>query len=561
VRIGCALGLLLALVWLGTEAQAQTSPSGATTSGHRCLIVAGSADTPFVRDFNPFGHPLDFTWGGIYEPLVVVTNSGGGHQYDWLASALDWSKDGRTLTLTVRHGVTWSDGKPLTSRDVLYTLTAGRQDRDMDQIGLTQPGNEVASIELVGSDKVAIHLKARDSSFVAAVLANNLRVVPEHIFSRISHVSAWMNPNPVGTGPFAVVQSFGDQGYVLARNPHYWLAGAPHFPCIERILASSGDSAVLQMVHGDVDLTNNLVTHVEQAYVAHDPQHFHFFYPASSLPVGLFLDDGRYPFSLVAFRKAISLAIDRETVARLAEYGYAPPVDAIGINRIWNDWMDPKSAAEARRLAAYDPAAAKRALLADGFSYRRGTLIDPHGAPVVITAKVIASWSDWVTAWRVIARNLGAIGIHVDVRLVPTWGDWQSDAFSTRVATLLWNNFGNGPTPYTYFKQHLDRGSFIPSGQQADRTGNWEHFQSAEGTRLLTAYRGTFDRAVQRRLTARLERLWLKTLPYVPLFAAPEWSTYSTRHFVGFPSERDFYLRPSYFTSDYVVALTRIRPA
>jgi hypothetical protein len=47
----------------------------------------------------------------------------------------------------------------------------------------------------------------------------------------------------------------------------------------------------------------------------------------------------------------------------------------------------------------------------------------------------------------------------------------------------------------------------------------------------------------------------------VPLFAAPQWSTYSTKYFVGFPNERDFYVEPLLSNSDYVVALTRIRPA
>jgi peptide/nickel transport system substrate-binding protein len=558
VRIAFVMALVLALCCAGAAA---TTSHGETASGHPCLVVTGETDTPFLRNFNPFANPVPFTWGGIYEPLVVVTSAGGGHEYKWLASALAWSRDRRTLTLTVRHGVRWTDGRPLTSRDVLYTLTAGRQHRVMDQIGLTRPGNEVASINLVGSDRVAIHLKARDSSFVASVLANNLFVVPEHVFAKIHRVSAWLNRNPVGTGPFAVVQRFGDQAYVLARNPHYWLKGAPHFACVERVMGSSVESALLQMVQGDIDVTNNLVPNAQKAYVSHDPTHYHFFYPAAAPPTGLYLDDTKYPYSLVAFRKAISLAVDREAIARVAEFGYAPPVDAIGINRIWKTWVGPKLTAEAKRLASYDPGAARRALLAAGFTYRQGVLFDPRGNRVAIRAKVIASWPDWVPAWQLIALNLHDIGITVDLKLVPTWGDWYPDAFSTKVATLLWGTSGNGRTPYAYFKEHFDRASFVPPGKSAELTGDWEHFQSPTGTRLLGAFKKTLDPVVQRRLAARLERLWLQTLPFVPLFASPVWSTYSTKYFVGFPTEHDFYIQPSFFSSDYVVALTRIRRA
>jgi peptide/nickel transport system substrate-binding protein len=534
---------------------------GASASvGHRCLVVAGEGDTAFTRNFNPFAGPVDFTWGGIYEPLVVVTQAGGGREYRWLASDLSWSKDARTLTVTVRHGVRWSDGRPLTSRDVLFTLTAGRRDKAMDQIGLTRPRSGIASIELAGEDKVAIRLEHPDSTFIARVLANNLSVVPEHVFAKIRDIRAWANPNPVGTGPFTRVERFGNQGYVLGRNRHYWLKGRPRIPCVERMLASSRDGALIEMRRGAVDLTNAYIPNVEQTYVAHDPAHFHFFYATTGLPVGLFFDDSRYPYSLVALRKAISLAIDREALSHGAEYGYAPPADAIGIERNWPGWLDAETARGAKRLATYDPPSSRRLLLAAGFSYRGTELRDPRGHPVTLDAEVIGSWTDWVTCWRMIAKDLRQIGIEVNVKVVPTWDDWQPDAFATRTATLLWNNFGNGPTPYDYFEQHLDRASFVPSGRSADTTGNWEHFWSPEGTRLLRSFRETFDVAEQRRLTRALARLWLRTLPYVPLFVGPAWSTYSTRYFTGFPTARDYYIQPSFFTSDYVVALTRIRP-
>jgi peptide/nickel transport system substrate-binding protein len=557
-----AAALAVGLSCLGIAGERPAVGLGAAASGHRCLVVTGATDTGFSRNFNPFTSSLlDFTEGGIYEPLVVVTNAGTGHVYKWLASGLSWSKDGRTLTITVRRGVRWTDGRPLTNRDVLYTLTAGRQTKIMDQIGLTRPGNEVASINLVGSRRVAIHLKRRDSTFVASVLANDFRVVPEHVFAKVKNVGAWVNPHPVGTGPFAVVEQFGTQAYTLGRNPHYWLKGAPHFPCIRRVLASSAESAVLQMANGDIDLTNNFVPNVEKAYVSHDPRHYHFFYPAVTPPVGLYFDDTKYPYSLVAFRKALSRAINRVEISRFAEYGYAPPVDAIGINRIWDSWMDPRLRVQASRLASYSPAAARRMLLAAGFTYAKRALLDPRGNRVSLEAKVIATWPDWRAAWQIIAKDLNDIGIAVKVKLVPNWDPWWNDAASTKVATLLWSTAGIVPTPEPYFAEHLDRAAFVPSGKNAELTGNWEHFQSARATRLLEAFRGTFDHKAQRRLAGQLERLWLQEMPYVPLFAGPQWSTYSTRHFVGFPSKDDFYLEPSFMTSDYVVALTRIRPA
>jgi peptide/nickel transport system substrate-binding protein len=190
------------------------------------------------------------------------------------------------------------------------------------------------------------------------------------------------------------------------------------------------------MVNGDVDLTNVFVPDVEKAYVSHDPGHYHFFYSAATTPVGLYFDDTQYPYRLVAFRKPISRAIDRHAISHFAEFGYAPSVDAIGINRSWNRWLGPRSRGEAKRLASYSPAAARQMLRAAGFAYQGKALFDPRGRRVSIKAKVIAFWTDWRTTWQVIARNLDDIGIAVHVELVQDWDSWRSDAFSTKVATL-----------------------------------------------------------------------------------------------------------------------------
>ena len=447
-----------------------------------------------------------------------------------------------------------------TSADIVYTLTAGRQDKLMDQIGLTRPGNDVVSVRAVGRDKVAIHLRDVDTMFVSSVLANNVHVVPEHVFAHVKHVGGWQNPHPVGTGPFAVVERFGDQSYVLGRNPHYWQRGIPRFACIERVFASSRESAVMAMVRGDVDLTNDFIPNVQKALVARDPAHFHYFYPAKSPGVGLFMDDTVYPFSVVALRKAISLAINRNQLSAFAEYHYAPTVDALGINRAWPSWISKAAAAESTELATYNPQKARQMLLAARFSYRGATLVDPKGNPVVMNAIVIAAWVDWYASWRLIAVDLGRIGIKVNLDAVPSFGAWLPDALSTKKATLLWSTVGDTESPYEYFKEHLDASSFIPSGHDADSTGNWAHFQSAEATRLLAKFRKTADPAAQHRIAGQLEQIWLRTLPFVPLFAGPSWSTYSTKYFVGFPTARDEYMQPLFSTSDYVLALTRIRP-
>ena len=129
---------------------------------------------------------------------------------------------------------------------------------------------------------------------------------------------------------------------------------------MERIAAASNDAALLQIVNGEADWTHNFVPNVESAYQAKDPAHYHNAYLTTGLPVGLYFDLTKYPYSLVGFRKGVSLAIDRQDVSKLGEYGYAPPTSALGLEQMYPKWIDPSLKAKAKAMAAYSPAARPR---------------------------------------------------------------------------------------------------------------------------------------------------------------------------------------------------------
>jgi peptide/nickel transport system substrate-binding protein len=553
----CALFVVLVVV----SAPGAPAATSAASAGHPCPVATGSGDGTFTRNFNPYaGGRLDFTAGGIYEPLVVVTPAGGGHLYPWLASALTW-KNNTTLILTVRHGVKWSDGTPLTNKDVVFSLTAGLQNPLMDRVGLTSPDREITNIHTFGSNKVVIKLKATDSTFIGSQL-NNVFVVPQHIFAaHVKDIDSWTNPNPVGSGPFTSVQRFNGQDYVLGKNPHYWMPGAPHVSCLERIAATSNDAALVQIVSGQADWTHNFVPNVANAYIAHDPAHYHAFYSTTALPIGLYFDDTQYPYSIVAFRKAVSQAINRSQVSKLGEYGYAPPTDAIGISFMWPSWVDKSLSAQSKTLSTYNPTAAKKTLTDAGFTYKGSQLLDPKGNPVSFQIHVIAGWSDWVASLNIITQNLRDIGIDAIVKLEPDWNSWWPNASSTKTFTLLWN-YGGGPTPYGYIKSHYDTASNTGSGNDESGSGDWEHFSDATGTSLLQQFRGTLNVEKQQQIADQLQKIFLQQFPFVPLFVGPQWSTYSTKYFVGWPTPKNSYAQPIFNTTpDNVVILTRIRPA
>src|SRR6266540_5714477 len=179
-----ALGCAVLATTLSTATPAAVDRAAAP-SAHNCLVMTGSGDPTFTKNFNPYtatGLPSgSFVQGAFYEPLII-TGEGGLKPVPWLARSWNWSNGNKTLTLKLVRNAKWSDGKRLTSADVVYSLTAGRQDKIMDRIGLTGADNNIVSIRARGAATVAITLKTPDSQFISSIL-NRQFIVPKHIWS------------------------------------------------------------------------------------------------------------------------------------------------------------------------------------------------------------------------------------------------------------------------------------------------------------------------------------------------------------------------------------------
>src|SRR6478672_4049108 len=183
VALAAAVASAAVATLLATTTTAIAKPVAA--KAHKCLVMTGSGDPAFTRNFNPYaggGLPSNsIAQGAFYEPLII-TPAGGSKTVPWLARTWKWSNGNKTLTMNLARNAKWSDGKRLTSADVAYSLTAGRQDKAMDRIGLIGADNNVISIRAKGTFAVVIRLKTADSQFIPAIL-NRQFVVPKHVWS------------------------------------------------------------------------------------------------------------------------------------------------------------------------------------------------------------------------------------------------------------------------------------------------------------------------------------------------------------------------------------------
>ena len=99
------------------------------------------------ENFNPLIPPraTRLHKGAIYEPLMVITQAGGGRTYPWLATGYKWANHNKAVVVTLRKGVKWSDGKPFTAADVAFTFNYGKA-HNVDLSGLMTSG-QITSIK------------------------------------------------------------------------------------------------------------------------------------------------------------------------------------------------------------------------------------------------------------------------------------------------------------------------------------------------------------------------------------------------------------------------------
>jgi peptide/nickel transport system substrate-binding protein len=168
-----------------------------------------------------------------------------------LATSWAWSADNLALTLKLRAGVTWHDGKPFTAADVKCTwdLLAGTA---LDNFKVNFRKGWYANVESVavnGDHEAVFNLKTPQPALLALLASGFTPVYPCHV------PPAKMRQAPIGTGPFKFVEYKSNQGIKVARNPNYWKPGLPYLDGIEYTIITNRSTALLAFVSGKFDVT------------------------------------------------------------------------------------------------------------------------------------------------------------------------------------------------------------------------------------------------------------------------------------------------------------------
>jgi peptide/nickel transport system substrate-binding protein len=539
---------------VGALVAASCGPRKAGIEAGALVIEERQQTASFTRNFNPFVEAGDVRWPArrsMYEPLLVF-NPMTGDYVPWLAERYAWLDGGKRLRFELRRNVRWSDGAPFTATDVAFTFELAKKFPALDARGLW---SYIAAVTAIDDYTVEFALQR---VFVPSLFyIGQQALVPKHVWQSIADPVAFANPDPVATGPFTEVESFETQSYQIGRNPYYWQPGKPAVPAIRFLALPSNDQSLVAILRGEIDWAGSFMPAVKRIYVDRAPEHNHFWFPSVDGTVMLYANTTRAPLDDVRVRKALSMAIDRSLLVKVAMYDYTRPSDATGLSDAYARFRS--QAAVARGTwTAHDPEAAARLL--DEAGLRRGP--DgmrrlPDGRPLTLGIGVPAGWSDWVRAAQVSARGMRAIGVDASVETSDFNAWFERLQQGTFELSLGWTEVN--PTPYGVYRHLMSSESKRPVGEAAAE--NWHRFALPEADALLARIETTTDPAEEMALTEQAQMLFVDHAPAIPLFPGPLWGEYSTRRFVGFPDADNPYAPLSpHWQPQPLLVLTELKP-
>jgi peptide/nickel transport system substrate-binding protein len=401
--------------------------------------------------------------------------------------------DPLTWDVTVRDGVLFPDGQPLTARDVVYTFTT-TLDPAMKGTQFRMFNERLTRVEQLDERRARFHLKEPLATFVTDL---DYGIVQASEAQR--HGGRWSGGVVVGAGAYRLASlRIGEA--VLERNEHYWRGRPPLRRVIFRTLSDT-NARLLVLVGGSADLTLNGVRLDLLPRVAEKPRLKVATGPSALLTYLMMKNDDPI-LADRRVRQAIALAVDREKIVR-GKFG--------GRARLATGLIPPGHWAYEPDVARWDhdPARARRLLDEAGHP-------DPDGAgprPRFTLAYKTSNDGFRVSVARLIAQDLADVGIAVDLRsfeFATFFADIKRGNY--QLASMQTGEIAEPDMYYTFF--HSSR---IPTPELPDLANRWR-YRSAEADQLIEAGRHELDRVARRTIYVALQRLMATDLPVIPLW-------------------------------------------
>jgi len=378
------------------------------------------------------------------------------------AVAEDFTIDGAVYTFTLREGIRFHNGDPVTVADIVYSIN-----RSADATSVTtfvSAFSVVTRVEALDERTVQIEIEAPDHEFLAFL---TIAIIPA---GHDDHAHS-----PVGTGPFRFVSHAPQESLVLERFEEYW--GTPAY--LDRVtfrIFGSGEALAMALHAGAVDLAGLLTIDVARNL----PADFYYVMGPLNIVQALYLNNAVPPLDDVRVRQALSYAVNIQQIMDILADGMGYPIGSgvhPGLAWVFHEGLV--------GYYPHDPDRARALLTEAGL---------PNGFDLVIT--VPSNYVPHVITAEIIVEQLRAVGVNASIDLVE-WATWLAEVNSGRrfEATVI----GIAARDLTA-RSMLER-------WVSDNGRNMINFNSAEYDAVFAAAQAATDRAEQVRLYRELQEI------------------------------------------------------
>ncbi|MBO0769972.1 MAG: ABC transporter substrate-binding protein [Actinobacteria bacterium] len=361
--------------------------SGAPVHGGN-LVIARTADSQSMNATTVFDNESIWIFEQIMQPLYTVTPNGKGTM-PWLATGYKVSSDKKTYTFTLRPGVKFSTGKPMTSADVKFSLDQARAASK----GWGYIDTAIKSVSAPAPETVVVHLKYPWAPLLAdlSLFANG--IVPDHYGGQTENQ---FYQHPVGTGPFKWDYWHKGSALKLVRNPYFWQHGKPYLNSVTWTDVPSDNTRELQLKGGQAQIDEFPAWSTVNSLKSTPNVVMHLF--PSTRTDYLTFNEKVKPFNDVHVRRAISLAINRAALVKAVLFGNGKPANSLFPPQV--PYYQP-----ATKGLQYNLAAAKQEMAKSSV---------PHGFTTTIL--VSSGFSDDKTVATILQSELKPLGITLKIQ-------------------------------------------------------------------------------------------------------------------------------------------------
>lgn len=438
--------------------------------------------------------------GLIFSGLLRMTTKGTFEPN--LAESYSASSDYMTYRFTLRNGLRWQDGKPVTAQDWKFTWQVYVNPKTATSYLLGW--DKIDQIETPDDRHIVVHMKAPYAAFLLDVGTN--AILPQHILQPDfdSIPKSTFNRNPVGCGPFKLASWQTASQLVLEANPLYW-RGRPKLDQFIFKIVPNATTQLDELQTGTVDLMSPTTAQWDQVQ-SMAPEVAHVAYPGTTyvlvqLDEWAFLKDARV-------RQALDYATPKTSIVKsilkgLAEVAYAdvPPESPYHNPQVEHH--------------DYDLNRATALLGQAGFSMQNGVMTSKDGKQLEVPLYTISSSPTLVQVAEVLKESWLKAGVKTDVQTMEAstlFGN-QGPQWNGKDAALIYS-WGQGPDPNDYVNWNSSQ---IPAN--ADASGdNDGRYSNAQVDRLTTQGQIQPDMARRKQIYSQLQQILARDVPAIFLY-------------------------------------------